>query len=224
MKTSILAIAIIFSINVSAEINNIVVFEGEDSTVQVNNSKAIYKVTFTGQFTKANHPVQSFPSNPHFSPLVVANHTPNYSMFPVGTIVTRGVKNVAETGKPNRLLSELKNSSFVESRAQGSSINGTGSSTITIEVSKDYPLISAISMIAPSPDWFVGVTLSLVKNNNFIKSRTISLYAMDAGTDKGRFFSSSNSPNRVKEPIHLLTDVSGISIGKPFGALIIEKQ
>ena len=27
----------------------------------------------------------------------------------------------------------------------------------TVEVTTDYPLVSAVSMIAPSPDWFVGV-------------------------------------------------------------------
>ena len=42
-------------------------------------------------------------------------------------------------------------------RFEGGEISNIGTTIVNVEVTTDYPLVSAISMIAPSPDWFVGV-------------------------------------------------------------------
>ena len=42
-------------------------------------------------------------------------------------------------------------------RFEGGGISNVGTTIVNVEVTTDYPLVSAISMIAPSPDWFVGV-------------------------------------------------------------------
>lgn len=183
-----------------------------------------YKITFEANFTRTAHPGSSFPRDPHFSPLVGASHNAEYSMYQMGSMATRGVKNVAETGNPSVLLSELADlasSSIVKDTDRGSRVEGTGSTTVTLNVSKEFPLISVITMIAPSPDWIVGVTgFSLLEDGEFIKKREIPLFAIDAGTDGGTRYTSAN---RVKsEPIGLLIDVSGNSIKNPFGTLTIE--
>ena len=183
-----------------------------------------YKITFEANFTKTAHPGDKFPSDPHFSPLVGASHNAEYSMYQMGSMATRGVKNVAETGNPSALLSELADlmsSSIVKDSDRGSRVEETGSTSVTLKVSKEFPLISVITMIAPSPDWVVGVTgYSLLEDGEFIKKREIPLFAIDAGTDGGKYYTS---PNRVKnEPISLLIDVAGNSIKNPFGTLTIE--
>jgi hypothetical protein len=183
-----------------------------------------YKVTFKANFTKAAHPGSGFPNNPHFSPLIGASHNAAYSMYQVGSKATTGVKNVAETGNPTVLLSELsdlRSSDIVKDLQRGGGTSGTSSSTVTLQVSEDFPLISVITMIAPSPDWVVGVSgFSLIENGEFIKKRELPLYAIDAGTDGGTRYTSSN--RKKSEPIGLLIDVSGNAIKNPFGTLTIE--
>lgn len=186
-----------------------------------------YRVTFKGSFTKINHPVTNFPSNPHFSPMIVASHSDHFSMFQIGATATDGIKDVAETGNPKKLLRELdeleSNGVILESaRANGISGNGIASTEITI--SDDYPLISVVTMIAPSPDWIIGVSgYTLIENGKFVNKRVVPLYAMDAGTDLGLMFTSQNRANRKRSFISQLINVSGISINNSFGTLIIEK-
>ncbi len=86
---------------------------------------------------------------------------------------------------------------------RGSGIgSGTGTSSISnIEVNTEYPLASFITMIAPSPDWFVGVhdfNLCDTTTGKWKESRTRDLPPYDAGTDSGPRFESV-----IKQQIHL---------------------
>ncbi|MCO4793539.1 MAG: spondin domain-containing protein [Bacteriovoracaceae bacterium] len=190
--------------------------------------EATYKLTFKGNFDSVSHPVRNFPSNPHFSPPVVASHNGHFSMFQLGDKATPGVKNVAETGSPTKLLSELsdlQSGGIVKEFNRSRGLDGTESVSLEITISKEFPLISFITMIAPSPDWIIGVSgYSLVQDGEFIVKRTLPLYALDAGTDKGMRFTSRDMSLRKAEDIHLLIDVSGKSINKPFGILTLEKM
>ncbi len=191
------------------------------------NHYANYKVTFKGAFNKQRHDSKMFPEDPHFSPLVVINHNARYSLAQVGLLSTTGVKNVAEVGNSKVLIEELKKGQrykSVKNYKVTKGIDGEGVVSTEIKVSYRYPFISAISMIAPSPDWFVALNnFSVIKENKFLNKVMIPLYAYDAGTDKGRYFTSANEANSVPVPIHPLINVSGAPIMKYFGVLIIEK-
>ena len=53
----------------------------------------------------------------------------------------------------------------------------------------DNPYLTALSMIAPSPDWVVQISnMPLMKYGKFIKKRYGQLIAYDCGTDSGRDF------------------------------------
>lgn len=80
------------------------------------------------------------------------------------------------------------------------------------EVSYAYPYVSMISMIAPSPDWFVGVSnVNLCKRDEdsgdyywverYPEEGYQNLYAYDAGTDAGPTFLSPDDPVDPFEPI-----------------------
>ena len=58
----------------------------------------------------------------------------------------------------------------------------------------DHPLLTLVSMIGPSPDWFVGVSgLSLLDAGGRWRSQhSVNLYPYDAGTEEGEEFSLSN--------------------------------
>ena len=93
---------------------------------------------------------------------------------------------------------------------RGSIRPGTAKQIITnIEVNSKYPLVSFITMIAPSPDWFVGVrdfNLCDTASGEWLDSRTRDLPPYDAGTDSGLAFESANDPTKPPENIHLLTN------------------
>ncbi|XP_028390890.1 cell wall protein RBR3-like [Dendronephthya gigantea] len=174
---------------------------------------AKYTLTFKGEWSSSSHP-KDFPSNPHFSSLVGCSHNASYVMWRPGEKASTGVKNVAETGSYSELNKEMDNqisSKKAHIRYRGAGISpGTASRIITnIEVTSDYPLVSFITMIAPSPDWFVGVRdfdLCNTTSGEWLDSRTRDLPPYDSGTDSGLNFKSSNDPTIPPENIHLLTN------------------
>jgi hypothetical protein len=55
-------------------------------------------------------------------------------------------------------------------------------------------------MVAPSPDWFVGVSgQSLLEGGGWVEERQVALYAYDAGTDDGEIY---DAPDRPASPRH----------------------
>lgn len=75
----------------------------------------------------------------------------------------------------------------------------TNMSTVaSFRANKDKHLISLVTSLLPSPDWFLGVyNLELCdsKNNSWAENIILNLYPLDAGTDSGKNFdvSSNNS-------------------------------
>jgi hypothetical protein len=58
-----------------------------------------------------------------------------------------------------------------------------------VELSPDFPELSFGSMLAPSPDWFVGVSgLSLCEAGVWLQSKTMAAIVYDAGTKDGADF------------------------------------
>ena len=61
-------------------------------------------------------------------------------------------------------------------------------------------------MIAPSPDWFIGInSVSLYRNREWLKDTTIQLQVYDAGTEEGDIFGYNNPASVPQQPIQLLT-------------------
>ena len=64
-------------------------------------------------------------------------------------------------------------------------------------------------MIAPSPDWFMGISnVSLLENNKWVKELTLNVRLYDAGTEEGNVFGYSNPATIPQQPIMLLTPAS----------------
>ena len=95
-------------------------------------------------------------------------------------------------------------------RYRGSGTSNAGTSSITnIEVNSEFPLVSFITMIAPSPDWFVGVhdfNLCNTTTGKRLDSRKRDLPLYDAGTDSGLRFTSLDIITDPTEVIHLITN------------------
>jgi hypothetical protein len=128
-----------------------------------------------------------------------------------GETATPGIQNMAETGGKSPLDSEVE--ALIAEGAACELISGggialsPGAATVEFTVSQDCPFISVVSMIAPSPDWFVGVTgLSLYGDEGWIEDWVVDLYPYDAGTDSGVSYTSSDEPTEVKEGIRQIED------------------
>ncbi|MFO1512860.1 MAG: spondin domain-containing protein [Verrucomicrobiota bacterium] len=87
--------------------------------------------------------------------------------------------------------------------------------------------VTLVSMIAPSPDWFVGVDgLSLIADGQWATNKVVTLYGKDAGTDSGASYSS---PDQVTVPRGVVTQFAGFpalvnGVIVPFGTFTFTRQ
>ena len=193
-------------------------------------TEARYRVTFAATWSAATHP-RNFPGNPHFSGLVGATHG-DIRIWQSGKVASDGMELMAETGAKSRLLSEIDQ--LVERGSAHARLSGGGLSTSPATVSLEFnavsshPFVTLVSMLAPSPDWFVGVSaLPLMEDGAWRARVEVELALYDAGTDDGAVFTAANADSDPAEPITALTSDPGdtdFSAGKPaVGTFVFER-
>jgi hypothetical protein len=99
--------------------------------------------------------------------------------------------------------------------------NGTsvGDGKVHTEFTIDcmHPLVSVISMIAPSPDWIVGVhDLLLCRQGDWVKEYHADLFAYDCGTDSGESYTSPNAPENPHQIIKELRNKTTVNKNSAF--------
>ena len=174
----------------------------------IEKDSVTYEVTFDATWSEATHP-DDFPPNPHFSPLIGASHNEDVTFWEEGGLASPGIKNMAETGQTSPLDTEIRKAQLKRTAyklIEGSGVpTSPGSTSIEFMVSPNYPLVTLVTMIAPSPDWFVGVnSLNLMENGSFVDELVVTLYAYDAGTDSGTNYTSPDDPTDPQEEIFLI--------------------
>jgi hypothetical protein len=168
-------------------------------------STARYRATFQATWSAATHPTD-FPPSAHFTALVGGTHTSQVAFWREGSVATDGIRDMAERGLTSTLSNEISNA-IAAGTAQraftGGSIGSSpGGATAEFDVSQSHPLVTLVSMIAPSPDWFVGVTaLPLFQNGQWLADRRVDLDPWDAGTDGGATFLSPDLALTPRLPI-----------------------
>jgi hypothetical protein len=169
---------------------------------------ARYEVTFDSTWDAGTHPVD-FPRNPHFSPLVGATHSSRARFWMPGGPASAGIEAMAELGRTSPLDEEVR-AAIAASTAYGLIQGGgiprsPGQVSTQFEIGREQPLVSLVSMVAPSPDWFVGVdSLSLVEGGDWVAERVVTLYPWDAGTDDGATYTSPDADSQPRQPIRTL--------------------
>jgi hypothetical protein len=174
------------------------------------DSLATYTGTFAASWSATSHPVD-FPSNAHFSGLIGATHNSQVRFWREGELASAGIQNMAETGGKDPLGLEVDTAIAAGTARFKLSGGGIGVSpglvALDFTISADHPLVTMVSMIAPSPDWFVGVAdLPLRDGDEWIDSLTVNLYGWDAGTDDGVSYASANAASMPHVPIFPLDD------------------
>ncbi len=178
----------------------------------VSDFTARYQVVFHATWSQLTLPT-NWPANAHFSGLVGGTHNASVHFWRDGETASEGLRLMAELGQKTALLNEITpavaNGTAHFQLSGGGISPSPGSVILTFPqpMSRDYPLVTLVSMIAPSPDWFVGVdSLNLLENGRWASEKTVILYGRDAGTDSGVTFTS---PDQATVPRGVVSAFAG---------------
>ena len=149
-----------------------------------------------------------FPPNPHFSPLAGGPHSEAFRLWQPGALSSEAIEIQAEIGDPKPLANvyhqagaEVLPNQFVV----GDLIPSPGSTTVRFQTDSGHTFVSLTSMLAPSPDWFVGISaFPLTVGGLWIEEVAIPLCVWDAGTDDGSTYASADVQPQAPHLIQLL--------------------
>jgi hypothetical protein len=188
--------------------------------------EARYEVRFEATWSSGSHP-GGFPDNGHFSPLVGGVHDDSVRFWRPGDLASRGIEEMAERGRTSPLDREIEDA--IASGAAREVILGgpvprsPGTVATTFGISLEHPLVTLVSMVAPSPDWFVGVRdLALLEDGDWVAERRVPLVGWDAGTDDGETFTSPDVEPSPHHPIAIL-DSGPFEGAVPLGAFVFRR-
>jgi len=179
----------------------------------VNDFTARFRVDFDATWSQSTLPTNWPGASAHFSGLVGGTHNDQVYFWRDGETASEGIRLMAELGQKTTLLNEIApaiSAGKAQLQLSGSGISpspGSVSLDFPQSMRRDFPLVTLVSMIAPSPDWFVGVdSLSLVESGVWVTNLVVTLYGRDAGTDSGVNFTSSD---QVTTPRGVVTKFEG---------------
>lgn len=191
---------------------------------------ARYRMTFVASWSESTHP-DDFPDNPHFSPLIGATHRSGAAFWMPRGLASPGMENMAEAGSVSPLDDEIRVA--VTAGRAGNLILGDqlrqspGSLSEDFEVTLAFPHVTLVTMVAPSPDWFLGVyDLPLVAADGRWRDEAVSdLRPWDAGTDSGSSYESPDEDTMPQAPIAPLQGppVSAGGSVAPFGRFVFRR-
>jgi hypothetical protein len=185
------------------------------------NTTANYEVVFDATWSASTHPTD-FPPTPHFSWLIGGTHNDQVVFWAVGDTASLGIRRMAEWGSVNPLDTEVAAAiaagdagQIVESEDY---VLSPGVLTTNFEATPDHPLVTLVTMVAPSPDWFTGVAdLDLRDGNGWVDELVVDLYPYDAGTDSGPTYTSPDQPTVPQVPVAAITGYPFSPPGGPLG-------
>ncbi|MGQ0585665.1 MAG: spondin domain-containing protein [Gammaproteobacteria bacterium] len=181
---------------------------GTVSVPAAGDDAADYEITVTGLWTADRFPLE-YPkagvlTGPHFSGVIGASHNGGFALFRTGATPTPGLERLSEEGKHAPLDAEIKAAIAAGTAGalfESDPIKDFGKSvTSRVHVTSAFPEVSAVAMIAPSPDWFAGVVgVSLQEGGAFVAEKTVELYAYDSGGDNGATYTAVDADNKAKQ-------------------------
>lgn len=182
----------------------------DDNHDNLNKDGVWYRVSFNFNWNAEDFPID-YPSDAHFSPIVGFSHIPIATMLSVSSIATDGVRNMAELGNNEVICDDINALIAVDDghyRSQtDKSSPAVGSVSVDILVEELHSSVTFVSMLAPSPDWFVGVVdVSLLEDGELVDELVVDAQVYDAGTDGGVTFTSADMPLLQREPIAVFVD------------------
>jgi hypothetical protein len=162
--------------------------------------------------------------------VVGATHVEELSFWSSGGIATGGIESMAETGAVTAFCNEVQ--AEVDGgraggciRGQEASFRSPGTVTLAFDLDEGSPFLTLVSMIAPSPDWFVGVDgIALQQGGCWTPRIETDLVGYDAGTDSGTTFTARDADVTPHQPIGPIDDLPAMVREVPFATLVLERE
>ena len=156
-----------------------------------------YEFEFVSEWSVLTHPTDHPDDGAHYSRVIGATHTDQLSLWEPGGIATTGIEVMAETGAIAALMSEVESHITEGTADQFLSLGRLdftpGSISSSITASSEFQFLSLVTMLAPSPDWFVGIhDIDLRPGGIWVRELVIDLDPYDAGTDAGTTYRNPN--------------------------------
>ncbi|EDS42923.1 conserved hypothetical protein [Culex quinquefasciatus] len=130
------------------------------------------------------------------------SHNRAFNLFRLNDLASASISRFAESGHAHALEEELsRQSPAIHDEFHLPKIaKGEGSSEGTFFLDGSHTMVSFITKIVPSPDWFVGLdSYNLCRGGRWADNVTIELSPLDAGTSNGLTFTSSKVANESAE-------------------------
>lgn len=168
-----------------------------------------YRVTVTLAWAEGKHG-PDHPADAHFSRLIAVAHRSRYTLSSDGDTASSGLALIATNGHPSILeaeLSEARRRKRVGAHVvvKGLPI-GVGDVDFEVEATREFPLVSFVTMLAPSPDWFKGANaISLRERETWQETIAVPLWVWDAGADTGKSFDSPSEETQPRQSVRLST-------------------
>ena len=179
-------------------------------SIEEADQNANYNIEFDATWSSSSHP-DNYVSSAHFSPFVVYSYdgTTQGRIFTIGSTSTPGMEDMAETGATGILEEEINQ--IIEAKNalsyfKAQTINSPGQIEVTLEFSQEFNHFIFVSMIAPSPDWFVTAEANLFIEGQWVDQLILDVISFDAGTDSGDSLTAANSDTNPKQPITLFDE------------------
>ena len=186
---------------------------------------ARYRVRLVQEWSAATHPT-TLPPGWHTSPAVLTAHARSADVFAVGRLATAGIESMAERGGTALLRSELGSNANVGDVDTGSGINRSGVDSLEVTVTQSTGRLSLVTMLAPSPDWFVGFSgVPVFAGGVWADRIVLDMNPYDAGTDSGARFSSGDIDTQPRQSVSAPRDAQYVAAAGEgrFGYVVIER-
>jgi len=180
----------------------------------VSSSRNVkYNCAFENQWSPERHP-NNFPTvdriSVHWTKQILAAHDNEYHIWKEGDMASEGVKNMAEAGYISTIIKDLQNNGNSYDIGYDKYLYALDPKVTyePLKMTYNERYVSAISKLAPSPDWFSGFhDFNAVneRTNTWYQEFTIPIYPFDAGTEDGDTYTISNAPTVPIQPISQIT-------------------
>lgn len=196
----------------------------DDGFLDPTTDSATYRVLVSNYWSVEDYP-QGFPVDAHLSLWGGATHNAAVSFWEPGQTLSAGMEDMAETGRIDLLLAEdvgpairlgTADSALEKREYTGASVAGIpGSLEFDIVVNRSHPRVTLVSMLGPSPDWFVGTNgETLLQEELWLASKSVDLPLWDGGSKAGDIPVMGGPDIIPRNPVSLLgyDDTSGTYI------------
>ncbi len=170
---------------------------------------ARYALDIEITWSEATAPFDWPGADAHLTVLFGTMHDARYVLFADGRTASSGLRSVAEAGRIRILRAEIEDAQrrgrIGETWQAEAPPTVPGRVSASFSATEDHPIVSFVTMIAPSPDWFTGLSsVNLRPDGDWVETLRLPLWAWDAGTDSGTRYTSPNAETQPAQSIRLL--------------------